>query len=577
MAAPETTFATIARAQGMRYLMLAAWTLGLAALVGAGALIWLAGAVLIGLVRGEFDRRQARTGAVLSPFTYSALVLINASAWAVAPLWAVLEGGLGGWIYALAAVLTGMHIATRQFDRRPRMALLACSPYLPVLALLIASHWGRPEAWITLACVPMMAMGLISHVVYGRLEAAVVAAYEARQAQMIADLEAAQRRAEAADRAKSAFLAGVSHELRTPLNAILGASQLIESGRAPGRHPELAQGARRAAEILLGLVNDLIEATASDGDRIVLQPVETDLAALIDDWVGAWSEAAHAKGLSLAAHAAPGLPERIQVDAARLNQVVHKLLSNAVRYTASGEIRIEVSLKPGPRPLLDVTVRDTGLGLTAAQIGVIFTPFERFDSALRPGCEGTGLGLPIARRVAKALEGDIHIASTPGAGSAFSVVVPVEPLVAQGQTAAPGVSNVLVVEDNPANRRLLGALLGALGCQIDEACDGAEGVAAAEARPFDAILMDVNMPVMDGLQAIRAIRGGAGPNRNTPIVIVSAAARPEDEQEGLSAGANAYLTKPIHVEGLAATLAACAPGSPQATVQAVHSPLESRA
>lgn len=355
---------------------------------------------------------------------------------------------------------------------------------------------------------------------------------------------AALKRAERADAAKSRFLAMMSHEMRTPLTGITGYADLLS------RHPELdAEGQRQVeavhqcGEAMLRLIEDLLE-VANGCSAVNLKPV--DLSTLIEEAVGPAREWATVRGLNFAVTLAPGTEGLVLTDARRLRQVLHHLGSNAVKFTGKGGVRIGVE-RVGDR--LRFAINDTGCGMTEDVLAGIFSLFEQADSTTSRAHDGAGVGLALAKNHIDRLGGVVTVESTPHQGTTFTVEIPAPATAAAPSTDTPPLEErrmqVLIVDDHPANRDLLRIMLQAADCVTAEACDGREAVDAVTAGVFDLVLMDVRMPVMDGVAATRAIRAMNSPGAATAILAVTAEAMPEDVARCLAAGMDAHVAKPI--------------------------------
>lgn len=377
---------------------------------------------------------------------------------------------------------------------------------------------------------------------------------------MMARLEARARaartalhKAEAANTAKSRFLALMSHEMRTPLHAVVGYSELLS------RRPGLAREARaqageiqRSGSALLTLVEDMLE--ISRGDTIACLD-SIDPAVVVDEVCAAARETATAKGLPIRTLVRSSGGAAVLADPRRLRQILSRLIANAIKFTERGEILVTVA-REGDVTVLRVT--DTGPGIDAALAVSLFQPFVQADDSIGRPHVGAGLGLAVARRLARDMGGDITLESSSPLGSTFAVRLPLpqaetEPGPAseihQPERDAPNHSlapaRILIVDDHPANREVARLMLAPLGCETVEATDGEEAVVMATTAPFDLILMDVRMPGMDGLAATRAIRALPGLAGRTPILAVTADAMPEDVARCRDAGMDGHLAKPI--------------------------------
>ncbi len=378
------------------------------------------------------------------------------------------------------------------------------------------------------------------------------------------DLKDAVTRAEAAAAAKSDFLANMTHELRTPLTAILGFAEVLRQSKGlnkrDARHARLIHD---ASQTLMGVIGDVLDYSKLEAGAFELDPEPFDPEAAVRAAAAIVAEQAKAKGLTLSEAVEPGAPALLG-DAPRLRQVLLNFLSNAVKFTREGEVAVRLSHEArGDRCALRVEVRDTGIGIEAEQIGALFSRFTQADASVSRRFGGTGLGLAISKQIVEAMGGRIGADSVVGEGSTFwfEVELPLaqdwtaqaEPEAAQ---AAPGRAiRVLVVEDNPVNRELIAALLSPFDIQLDMAADGAEAVQAAQRQRYDVILMDMQMPVMDGLTATRRIRALPDPaTAATPIVAMTANVLPEQVARCREAGMDDHLGKPINLAHLLTAL-----------------------
>ena len=369
----------------------------------------------------------------------------------------------------------------------------------------------------------------------------------------------ARRRAEAADAAKSRFLALMSHEMRTPLHGVVGYAEVLS------RRPSLAKEARRqVAEIqrssaaLLTLVEDVLE--VSRGDAVMGQDV-IDPAALLVQVAAASGDCAAFKRLPIRLDVLAGADAPVLADRRRLRQILHRLVSNAVKFTTEGEVVVRVGREG---PLTVFRVIDTGPGVAPALVPNLFAAFVQADDSISRDHVGAGLGLAVAHRLTLAMGGQIALESTSSTGSTFVVRLPL-PLAEQAAVAeaadptlaeAAEPARVLIVDDHPTNREVARLMLAPLGCDIFEAVDGVEAVEMASAAPYDLILMDVRMPRMDGLAATRAIRALDGAFARTPILAVTADAMPEDAARCLAAGMDGHVAKPLTHASLFAAIEA---------------------
>ncbi|NDV00533.1 ATP-binding protein [Pseudoroseicyclus tamaricis] len=382
-------------------------------------------------------------------------------------------------------------------------------------------------------------------------------------------LTEARDKALAGERAKAEFLAVMSHEMRTPLNGLMGTMQLMRDHSLSQRQSELLDRMHSSGRLLLGLVNDVLDLAKFEAGKLKAERRPFSVSALLDGVVETTATLASSNGNSLRWRPlTPGL-DIVRGDSRRLRQVLLNLVGNAVKFTRAGSIDIEVERLPGEGGLVEFRVADTGIGIAEAQLERIFQDFETLDSSYSRQAGGTGLGLGIARRLVGVMGGEIGVESEPGEGSLFWVRLSLPPAEAE-ETPLPGQGgnatlpvrplDVLLVEDNEMNRFVARGLLESEGHKVTEAVDGRAGVEWAESHPFDVILMDISMPVMDGQTAARKIRAGSGRSATTPIIALTAHALPEEVERFREAGMAHCLSKPIDRKVLSGLLRGIAAG-----------------
>lgn len=378
-------------------------------------------------------------------------------------------------------------------------------------------------------------------------------------------------RADAANRAKSTFLANMSHELRTPLNAIIGMSQLLAEAPDAPAHRDLPRSIRRAGQSLLALISDVLDMSQIEAGKISLCIAAFPPLRLLEDVADMFGPQAQSKGLRLETEIAPDLPAHFAGDQARLRQVLVNLVGNAVKFTARGSVRIEADAArdAAGRRVLRIAVVDTGPGIPESEHVRIFQAFQQGDDSLTRAHPGTGLGLPISSDLVVLMGGRIELSSVPGAGSRFTVLVPEPPESAiDRRHVAPSPDDVapadfdlagvrvLVAEDNALNASLVKLMLEREGCAVVCVGSGSEALAWMRTDAWDVVLMDCQMPGLDGYSATRQWRilEQAERRPRLPIVALTAHAMADDRRRCIEAGMDDYLTKPLKRDALCLAL-----------------------
>jgi len=388
------------------------------------------------------------------------------------------------------------------------------------------------------------------------------------QKSVIEEMRKAKDAAEAANRAKSEFLAIMSHEIRTPMNGVLGFSSLLAESALTEEQQRFVRHIQQSGETLLNLINDILEFSKIEAGKIELEETVFDFQLIAEEVVSFLAPKASEKGLFLNLKFSNEVPRKIMSDAGRVRQVLLNLASNAIKFTESGGVVVEIS--PSGDSTCKVAVIDSGMGIPPEKLGQLFREFTQVDSSTTRRFGGTGLGLAISRRLTKLLGGEIGVESTLGAGSVFWFTLPlrtvekedetldrdsVEPELQAPSAAAPvepGLAGirVLVVEDNSANQLFAVYLLHKVGCTVDLAANGREAVAQFSQLPYDVILMDCYMPEMDGFEATKAIRQVGQRGRDVPIIAVTASITKADQEHCKTVGMNDFLPKPWSRDGL---------------------------
>ena len=403
---------------------------------------------------------------------------------------------------------------------------------------------------------------------------------EQRTAQVqeaLRQLEVAKDEAEAANRMKSEFLATMSHEVRTPMNGVLGTLALVLDSGLEGEQRRLLTLAKSSADSLLVIINDILDLSKIEAGRMEIAPAPFNLRGACEAVFALLVVRANEKKLDLKVNISDQMPAWLLGDAGRVRQILINLTGNAIKFTERGSVTLTVTT-PEISPTeatVHIEIIDTGIGIDPATQARLFQKFVQADASMARRYGGTGLGLAISKNLIELMGGSLGLRSAPGRGSTFSfdlrlplAAAPVDadafdaagashdgaPLSRELDGTSFGSRRVLVVDDNPVNLTVAAAMLKKFGHAVDLARDGGEAVAKALTRPYDAIFMDLQMPVMDGIAATAAIRGREGPNVGTPIIALTANAMESDRVRSIAAGMNDHLTKPISPESLRAAV-----------------------
>ena len=467
--------------------------------------------------------------------------------WAVMAVLCVLNGP-GAMRYAGVLILFGMVVEGMRYAVSSPSAMLSLTvwPFAALAALPIAapkfSMWDRAMALVFLA-------GLVGYV----LDAVRTMRASARAR------EEAEAKALEASQAKSAFLAMMSHELRTPMNGVLGLAHALRGTKLDAQQAAYLEMIEASGHGLMTILNDILDLSKIEAGKLALEVAPFDIRKLALQTRAVWSESARLKGLDLVVEVGPGTPPWVTGDAARVRQILMNLVSNALKFTDTG--RVVIRLDADDHERIRILVIDTGMGMSREQIDRVFTPFAQGDPTIARRFGGTGLGLSICRQLAERMGGEIIVSSELGSGSTFTVRLPLPVTAAPPATIAdapkPELSGarVLVVDDNLANQMVARAILEAVGAVVAVANDGHAALARLRMEDFDVVLMDVHMPGMDGVEAVRRIRAGEAGRSDLPVVALTADAMVGDAERLLAQGFDDAHPKPVQPAGLLATVA----------------------
>jgi PAS domain S-box-containing protein len=456
-----------------------------------------------------------------------------------------------------------MVAATGRFGPYEKEVLHASGRRVPVRlrGVVVNDTDGEPQVW-----------SIVEDITAEKAAEKALAAKHAELTEALSRAESLAAAAQQASEAKSDFLATMSHEIRTPLNGVIGMTGLLADSPLPQEQRRWAEIARSSGEVLLQLINDVLDFSKVEAGRMELEEVNAELAQLIGEVAQLVRPGATAKGLRLRVELSPALPSHLKVDPGRLRQILLNLLSNAIKFTATGEVSLH-AYPAGPAAAQDggpqqvcIDVRDSGIGVPADRHEAVFQPFVQADSSTTRRYGGTGLGLSISRRLAGLMGGTLRIVEQDAPGACLRLCLPMRaaeaplgepaPATAPAEPGALLKGRVLLVEDNVVNQQVAMLLLQQLGQSVDVASDGAEALEALCRIPYDLVLMDCQMPNLDGYAATELLRASAGLvlRPDVPVVAMTANAMPGDEARCLQVGMDGYIAKPVRPEKLAQAL-----------------------
>ena len=468
------------------------------------------------------------------------------AAWSVMACWSALHGPMS-MRFAAVIILFGLVVEGLKYATVSWTAMAAIMPG-PFIALILTplmaprfNVWDKAVVLVTLA-------GLLGYAI----DAVRLMRGSAKA------LEKAEAEAQEASRAKSAFLAMMSHELRTPMNGVLGLAHALRGTELSPRQAEYLEMIEQSGHGLMTILNDILDLSKIEAGRLELEVAPFDVRKLAAQIRLVWSETARLKGLELALDVDPATPTWLSGDAARVRQILMNLVSNALKFTEAGRVTVRIAPAEGGVAL---SVSDTGVGMSLEQRARLFTPFVQGDRTIARRFGGTGLGLTICRQLADMMDGEIGVESVPGQGSTFTARLPLPAalgpvaVVGEAETLDLVGARLLVVDDNEVNQVVARAVLESAGASVVTVGDGRSALDRLRVEDFDVVLMDVHMPGMDGVEAVRRIRSGEGGRVDLPVVALTADAMVGDAERLLAQGFDDAHPKPIQPAGLLATVA----------------------
>jgi len=506
--------------------------------------------------KGRFPTHNARAHAALAIFAMVLMAVVHAVVATL--LW--MEGDLAVVVVGLLVLVGGMLNNVSSGVDCPPLFFIGATPY--AVSLLATPFWfwrSQPAGPVAILSATVVFFMLVVHGIWSRT-------HKARRAVIAAHEEADRRRVQAEDAMadRTAMAAIVSHELRTPLSAILAGAHLIRAGINPLQTRTTADLIVDAGQLMTGLLTDLLDQAKIEARAMTLETRDFDLLAAVRDATRFWTAGATAKGLALREPPGEQPSAWVRGDPFRLRQILNNLLSNAIKFTDNGAIELRLMAVPmaDGEVLIEIEVQDNGPGITADALSRLFTPYTQASQETARTYGGTGLGLAVSRQLARLMGGELDTRPGQPHGAVFRLTLTLpagQPEVVaalEAEADAPSLSSlrILAVDDHEVNRRTLSLVLSPLGVELVTAPDGLVALDHLGAAPFDVVLMDVNMPGLDGREATRRLRASTGVNRDIPVIGFSAGVADDEVRACREAGMTDWLAKPLDIRALYAAL-----------------------
>ena len=435
-----------------------------------------------------------------------------------------------------------------------------CAPIMIAAAILVATLLAPVQMFaIGLSLLTLLVLLALTSESTTKAIATWHAAFQSNM-DLVVDLATARDIARTANSAKSNFLATMSHEIRTPMNGVLGMAQLMKRDAVDPVQGQRLDVLIDSGEYLLAILNDILDVSKIDAGKLELMPAPENVGELLEKLVGFWAARADEAGVALTVQVAPEVPDQVMVDALRLRQVLFNLVGNALKFTKQGSVEIiaEAADRGGGMIDLHVAIRDTGPGIAEQHLAFLFDRFSQVEEAEARRFGGTGLGLAIVKQLTELMEGRVWVESVVGKGSTFHIEIPLQVITSAADDALQDVAydlameplQLLAVDDNPTNLLVLDQLLSSLGHDVAKALSGAQALELLASQSFDLVLTDIQMPEMTGTELLQRLRAEPGPNRNVPVLALTADVTSGGRQHYLDQGFTEHAAKPIQLTAL---------------------------